>query len=649
MAQSSDPSGSPRQIEATAAGLAADAFTALLETAAHGFWMLDFDTAEVFWSPRLREMLPAMAEGVTLADISELTHPEDRSRHEERIAEARRADGGYDIDVRFRVREGGYRWLSARGVWLPGPAGPGQYLLGFIHDVNDTYEARQALERSEQRFRAFFDKAPVAAYIKDGEGRHLYANAAAAAVANKRVDEVLGRTMAEILPEEVAARLRAVDQRVLAGHTVETWTGDVEFLDGRRRSLFDVKFPIPDLDSDRTLVGGFGIDITEQVRAQERLQSTQRLEMLGLLAGGIAHDFNNLLAGIMGNAELAAQQFGESRHLSAIVDTAAHAAELCDQLLAAAGRRPPDRQVVDPVQLIRGAEDLLRISARRSQADIRFELAASTAAILTDPSQLRQVLLNLVVNAVEAIADAAGTITVRCANAAPPDLSKGLWHSYLDDPGAALVEVSVTDDGPGMSGEVLERIFDPFYSTKSSGDGLGLAAVLGIVRSNRGALGVISRPGQGTVLRVLFPATDRLVPAQGDDRSPSAAPLTGRALVVDDDPTVGQVAQEMLRQFGLEASCCENGQRALAMLADAALTFDLVVLDLSMPEMSGLECLRRIRDRYPQLPVLLCSGYSEQPAEPAATDDPATGFLRKPFGVQEFRHAVVQMLGAARG
>jgi two-component system, cell cycle sensor histidine kinase and response regulator CckA len=377
----------------------------------------------------------------------------------------------------------------------------------------------------------------------------------------------------------------------------------------------------------------------ERDRFRERMVHAQKLESLGLLAGGVAHDFNNLLVSVLGHASLLLHSLpAESslrRHALAIETAATRAGEVARQMLAYAGRGQLRQEHVDLSALVRETADLLRVSVPR-RAELQLELAPALPLVLGDATQLRQVVLNLITNAAEALPDGEGTIV----------LSSGeLPHQAIDparclgapDPNAQYFAfLEVRDNGSGMDDATLHRIFDPFFTTKTTGRGLGLSAVLGIVRGHRGALFVESEPGGGTTMRVLLPVAERgarLRAVEGGQRTLSPTPGT-LVLVVDDEPEIRTVARHMLEALGFAVQTANDGQQGLA--ACARTDFALVLLDMTMPGLDGSTTLGRLRARHPDLRVLLTSGY-ERPPDRAP-------FLQKPFSLSELEQAVLAAL-----
>jgi CheY-like chemotaxis protein len=367
---------------------------------------------------------------------------------------------------------------------------------------------------------------------------------------------------------------------------------------------------------------------------EARMQGAQRLESLGVLAGGIAHDFNNLLMAILGNAELArikaAPESDIQRHLRAIADTSQQGAELCRQLLVYSGGRTLTMQPVDLNQVVQDTSSLLRVSISK-KAEVELDLAKAPPTLAGDPSQLRQIVMNLVVNASEALGDQAGRIVLRTGTEALNQDSIDRYSVGSSPLAGDYVFIEVEDDGCGMDGTTRSRMFEPFFSTKFTGRGLGLAAVLGIVRGHKGVVELDSHEGKGTRIRVAFPA----LPTDPRQSSPSDHPTdwscSGTVLVVDDEAGARSVAAGLLEAIGFQCLQASDGKQGVDLFRAEPEKFVLVVLDLIMPVLDGRECFRALREIRPDVPVLFVSGYGEDAVTAELSQSLHTGFLQKPF------------------
>ncbi|HEY8994142.1 MAG TPA: PAS domain S-box protein [Lacunisphaera sp.] len=393
---------------------------------------------------------------------------------------------------------------------------------------------------------------------------------------------------------------------------------------------------MPERDKDGNVSWyGFITDVTESRRLEAKLVETAKLESLGVLAGGIAHDFNNLLTGILGNASLARQELPPSSlgqpMLDQIENAARRAADLCKQMLAYSGKGRFVVHRLDVNKLIEDTTHLLQISITKTCV-LRFNLAAHLPAIKADATQLRQVIMNLVINSSEAIGSRSGVLAITTGVArVDAEYLKGFRPDASPAHGD-YVYIEVSDNGCGMDGPTLARIFDPFFTTKFTGRGLGLAAVLGIVRGHKGGLRVYSEPGKGTTFKLFFP----VVQGRAEDSIPPFPDAThfkasGTVLVVDDEETVRTVAARMLERLGFTVVVAADGREGMEKFRVDPTRFTLVLLDLTMPHLDGEETFRQMRMLNPGVRVVLTSGFNQQEAVNRFTGKGLAGFIQKPF------------------
>jgi PAS domain S-box-containing protein len=397
----------------------------------------------------------------------------------------------------------------------------------------------------------------------------------------------------------------------------------------------------------------------EASEAQSR--HVQKLESIGVLAGGIAHDFNNLLHVVLGNADIALSNLTTGsparEPLEEVVRATLRAADLTRQLLAYSGKGAFVVRHLDLSTEVREMATLLRTSISK-QATLDWELAPDLPAVSADPTQIRQIVMNLITNASDALGDSGGTITLRTGVAHLEELDQQRFGRppHGEDPseraGGPLVYLEIGDTGQGMSPDTLSRIFDPFFSTKFSGRGLGLAAVMGIVRSHRGFIRIRTELGKGTAFRVLFPAvggTAQKFQKPSAERSEWRG--SGTILVVEDEEGVREVAERMLQDIGFETIGAEDGRHALDLMQEVGDRVTAVLLDLSMPRMGGAETFRRLREMKPDLPILMMSGYTEQVVAPQFTNSGpgTTGFLQKPLLAEDLIAVLRRFAESATG
>ena len=377
----------------------------------------------------------------------------------------------------------------------------------------------------------------------------------------------------------------------------------------------------------------------EQKELEQRLNEARKLESLAVLAGGIAHDFNNLLMGVLGNATLALAQMGRDgagrEELEGIECTARQMADLAQQMLAYSGRGRFVVEQVDLEEAVRRAQPLLE-SMVREGARLELELAGQSCRMRGDAGQVRQILLNLVKNASDALVDRGGVVRIRTSVLSPQELAAVEPLTDWSPPSGSCCCLEVSDDGQGLPSRARDRIFEPFFSTRPGGRGLGLSAVLGIVRGHGGTIAIDSEPGRGTRVRVLFPLEETALPA---DRVSGPQPLPfegeGTVLVVDDEPVVRHTVSRYAERMGLKALTADGGPEAIRIFAERGDSIDLVLLDMTMPGMDGRETLVELRAIRPDVPVLLSSGYSEEEALSVFESTQLAGFLQKPYSIDQ--------------
>lgn len=507
--------------------------------------------------------------------------------------------------------------------------------------VEATQRALVAAQASRELLQDLMNNSTTLVMVVGLDDRIMLANARAAMIAGIPSGAAEGQLMGDVFGDSAVA-MRAVIERSRRGEGVTEVEVMLDSASGARGWQM-VAFPLLRHDGTPYATGLIGTDLTERARAEaERrardasVQQAQKLESLGVMAGGIAHDFNNILGAIIGNAELAresknADEVGQS--LDRIVNSGRRAAELTRQMLAYAGRASLRRETVDARQVIADIVPIVRASQSK-KAQLEVGALPEPLWMELDPAQLSQVLLNLLTNAAEAIGDHPGIVRVRTSDAAPAEAE------MLEPAAHGWIQLTVEDTGPGIPEHVRARIFDPFFSTKSSGRGLGLSAVRGIVNSLDGVLTLTRTGPAGTRFDIYLrrAAAPLAVPSVTDVGS--STHVSGTLLVVDDEAPIRDVAARVSRRMGLEVVEAEDGEHALEQFAAHADDISIVLLDLTMPGMGGAEVLAELRLTHPNLPVIIASGYDRDDALAEIGDDPAVRFLPKPFDASALRRYI---------
>ena len=465
----------------------------------------------------------------------------------------------------------------------------------------------------------------------------------------------------EVFPHLAEQRMDEMLQRAMRGEVVEREFIPFRVPDGKEGFTSETYLPLRVDGGEIRGVVAIIRDVTERKRAEEKqrrrdlhMREAQRLESLGLLAGGIAHDLNNMLTVIRGNSRLARVDLesgaSPSRRLDRIQLAAGHAAALTEQVLTYSGKASVRLSPIDLSQLTQDMLDLLQTSMGEKDT-LELDLAEDLPTLDGDGTQIRQVILNLVTNASEALGEGGGTVRVRTRllDADARLLSDGFG---TPEPAAGeYVALEVSDTGGGMDPALHARIFEPFFTTKSSGSGLGLAAVLGIVSAHRGVIRIVDEPRGGTAFQVLIPACARRGEPVPEVQEPAAqATQSGRVLVVDDEPAVLELAHEFLQRSGFEVLTARGGREGVEIVRARSGEIDVVVLDVVMPDGGGEEALLEIRRIRGDLPVILTSGYDKGNTLHAVQGLSAGGissFLRKPYEPEELIESVCRAVAAA--
>ena len=630
-------------------------FRALADLSPDILSILDREGHLVFNSASAWKTHGYRAEDLQGRSTFDFVHPEDRTVFEATFVRLLHTPNE-EARVRYRYRnaDGSYSWMEATGRnETTNPILGG--IIAISRDISTQMAAETALRDSEQRFRMLFATNPQPMTIFDLETlQFLEANEAALALYGHPREEFLRLRSREIRPDEDLARFDRVVELLRDGRT----SGKLEHRarhctkDGR---LVDVVAFVQRIDwLGRTAALVLIQDVTEQLKLQTKLQQTQKLESLGLLAGGIAHDFNNMLTAILGHASIAADEVpGNSsvqESLRLIQESSLRAAELCRQMLAYSGQGRFQVSTFELGEFLKTAIDLVRITIRPTIA-VQVDLAAGLPCIEGDRAQLQQVVMNLVLNAADAIGERAGVIRLAAHRERADRERFETMHLSPQLPEGDYVVLEVSDNGCGMTPDTIARIFDPFFTTKFTGRGLGLAAVLGIVRGHRGAIKVGSRPGHGTVFTILLPAaaTTQPPPPRATPAATAARRRGRTILVVDDEESVRKTVRAMLTREGLALHFAEDGLAGVEAYREHHHTIDAVLLDLTMPRLGGAEAMDRILAINPRARVLLMSGFDEHVESARHAQRGQVGFVQKPFTSQALLEKIDLALAASPG
>jgi len=522
--------------------------------------------------------------------------------------------------------------------------------------------AQIELEKSRDKFWQLFNNAPAGYLVVDVNGMVLRVNSTFTEMVNSSPERILRKPFSNLIfPDDQQvffSRFKSFFKDIRGKELELRILGDQGFFWGivsgrpsvtpesEDREKGSIMFIVTDITEKKRLE-------EEQRRLENRMHHFQRLESLGVLAGGIAHDFNNILTVIRGNAEICQMSMTAghacSNYVGEIIKATARAAELTRQMLAYAGKGFFELKAMDIAAEIRELMPLLR-SSISTTIDLELEAEQKPFMAKCDSGQLHQVLMNSVINAAEAIGDKYGIIRIKTykinINSSTPP--------FVLEPDNIFSEhlcLEISDNGCGMSHDVMARIFDPFFTTKFTGRGLGMASIMGIMKRHQGGISLESTPGHGSVFRYYFPVieddenTESGRPARKDSwRELYRPPFSGKVLVIDDESDVRHVSMLLLEKLGFDVIPASNGREALNRLQDQPENLKLVILDLTMPKMNGLDFYRELRIINSTLPIIFCSGFHRSSLPEELVSNSNIGFVQKPYSKDDLQREITRIL-----
>ncbi len=596
----------------------------------------------IYCNPALVKMYGAQTEAELIGTaVVERVHPDNREEETERIKLERDELKPAPLMLQKNLRLDGSEFFGeVQGIPFIENGKP--VSMTMIRDVSDRVEA----EKKTRQLIAAVENTAEAIVVSDRESTIQYANPAFERLTGYGTSEAIGSDIRLLR----AGDPEVYDAMVARVNSGQTWVGELPLRTKDGEVIVAERSIAAICDGSGHVVNYVTAmrDVTEEKRRNEQMEHTQRLESLGILAGGIAHDFNNILTAVMGNAALAGRNMDDASpakdFLARIETSTQRASDLCKQMLAYSGK---GRFVVKSIYLSELVEEMTRlmeVSIEKNVA-IKYHLADNLPAVEADAAQLQQVILNLITNANEAIESKSGVIsfTTGVMYADKSYLSQTITEAKL--PEGRYVFIEVSDTGCGMDAAVMKKIFDPFFTTKFTGRGLGMSAVLGIVRGHQGAMRVYSEVGRGTTFKVLLPASEHsFVLRKDQDVDEGNWRASGTVLVVDDEDTIREVATMMLEDMGFKTLSAGDGAEALHVYRAHESEVVGVLLDMTMPKMDGKECFRELRRINPDVKVLLSSGYNEQDATNRFVGQGLAGFLQKPYTPEDLREKLRGML-----
>jgi PAS domain S-box-containing protein len=579
---------------------------------------------------------------------AELIHPDDRAGVWDEVRKAVAEGRPFRVSYRIRTASGDEKWVWEQGRLVHRSEEGVPILEGFITDITERRRAHEALHASEAKYRSLIENLTQSVFLKDRDLRFVAVNRLLCENIGRAEENIIGKNDYDFYPPEMAERFRADDRIVLTeGKRLER--EEQTIIAGKVRTVQTVKSPVR--DEEGRVVGVLGIfwDVTEQRTLEAQLRQAQKMDAVGQMAGGIAHDFNNLLTAVLGNLELAQMELPEAHAcrelLASAIKAGFRAAELTRQLLSFARQTPLRPGMLNINACIDETVRLLRRTID-PRITVQTDTSADAWSVQADASQMGQVLMNLCLNARDAMPQG-GTLRLETSNVTL-DAPAAMEH-----PSGRLgefVRLSVCDTGEGMPPDIMDHVFEPFFTTKGpgKGTGLGLAVVFGIVKQHGGWIECQSKVGKGTRFDIYLPRSSAIGEATADVNDVSARGGTETVLLADDQDMVRSVGRGILERHGYRVLTAADGQEAVDIFKQRKAEIDLVILDYTMPKLSGLDAFRLVRQLNPVICVLFSSGnYSEQALQELEREQ-SVAFVVKPYRPVDLARSVRDLLDKHR-
>ncbi len=601
----------------------------------------------VFITPSVKKMLGYTPEEVARTPFNQILTPASYAFTAQYLKdELERVTKGlssptktHRFEIEYVRKDGSPLAAEITAIGYMGPDGELIEILGISRDITKRKQALEALKKSEERYRTLFETSMDAIYITSRDGRFIEANPAAVSLFGFADRDEMLRTPVQDIYFDPTDR-KTFKEQIEKDGFVKDYPIKFKKIDGSPRDCMLTSNIWR--SEDGTVLGYQGIirDNTEQNRLKAQLLQAQKMEAVGTLAGGIAHNFNNILMTIQGNTSLMLMKTDENhphyKKLLKIEEYIRYGSELSNQLLGFARGRLSEMKITDINRILKNTVAMFARS--KKEVSIETDFADDLWPVLIDPGHMDQVMMNLLVNAGQAM-PGGGKIFIRTQNITasgsqppPSQLKPGNY-----------VKISITDTGVGMDEETRQKIFDPFFTTKKYGEGtgLGLSTVYGIVKNHDGHITVYSEPGKGSTFNIFIPATGEMAEKTPlTSRRPDLVPGTETILLVDDEEIIKETGQTMLEELGYTVLTAQSGAEGIETYTRHKNQIDLVVLDMIMPDMGGAETFERLRSVTPDLKILLSSGYGLNQQVASILERGCDGFIQKPFNLTELSQKV---------
>ena len=587
-------------------------------------------------------------------------HPEDKSLVLETNKRARGLGEDFEVEYRILSQAGGLKYIREVGHVDSDESKKVTRLFGVAQDITERKLSELALKESEERFRAIMALSPDIISIIDEHGVLLYNSPTAYTIHGYTDEDLAGRNTFDFFHPDDRENVANLFSKLLEKPS-ETVSAQYRFRNKDDSYVWMETTACNQLDNP--LIRGIiatSRDIsnrkateTEQLEMERKLLYAQKLESLGIMAGGIAHDFNNLLSAIIGNLDFAQRILPIDSSLKKYIENsmeAGHrAADLTKQMLAYSGKAFFELKLMNLNDIVTENAGLFRMVIPKNIA-MNVKADDDLPLIMADPGQIQQVVMNLITNAVEAIGTAQGVI-ILITGQADCD-SDCIEKSVLPEKQAPgkYVYVEVTDNGSGMCQDIKNRLFEPFYTTKFMGRGLGMAATQGIIRAHKGLILLASEENQGTSFRILFPVEGDTASEHRQNAAKTDLPTIvdmegqGAILVVDDEECVRSLGVDYVRYLGYDVFEACNGGEAMEVFLQHVNEISVVLLDLTMPVMGGVETFHEMKMIKPDVRIILSSGYSKEAVAEQFPGDKPDAFIQKPFQMDELQQKIFQVL-----